>query len=78
MKCGQGRGTAVGYKVQTAVEAQHKRMVACEVTNDPGDRAWLTPMALQAQAELASGLDAGADVGSDHGHPDGVEFDGIG
>jgi hypothetical protein len=35
-------------------------------------------MALQAQAELASGLDAGADVGSDHGHPDGVEFDGIG
>jgi Transposase DDE domain len=68
MKCGQGRGTAVGYKVQTAVEAQHKRMVACEVTNDPGDRAWLTPMALQAQAELASGLDAGADVGSDHGH----------
>jgi len=37
------------------------------VTNDTGDRAWLSPMALQAQDLLGSPCDAVADVGSYHG-----------
>jgi transposase len=48
MQRGTGRGTEGCYNVQTAVDAKHKRIVACEVTNDPGDRDWLSPMALQA------------------------------
>ena len=43
MKRGKGRGTEVCYNVQTAVDAKHTRIVACEVTNDPGDRDWLQP-----------------------------------
>ena len=54
--------------MQTAVEAKPKRMVACEVTNDPGDRDWLSPMALQAQEVLDCPFDAVADVGYDQGH----------
>jgi hypothetical protein len=42
MQRGKGRGTEVCYNVQTAVDAQHQLIVACEVTNDPGDRAWLS------------------------------------
>jgi hypothetical protein len=65
---GKGRGPAVCSTVQTAVDAQHKLMVACEVTHDPGARDWLSPMALQAQAVLGCRFDAVADVGYDHGH----------
>jgi hypothetical protein len=43
MKGGNGGGTAVCYHVQTAVEAKHTLLVACEVTNDPTDRDWLGP-----------------------------------
>jgi transposase len=68
MKRGKGRGTEVCYNVQTAVDAKHKLMVACEVTNDPGDRDWLSPMALQAKEVLDCHFDAVADVGYDHGH----------
>jgi hypothetical protein len=68
MTRGQGRGTEICYNVQTAVDAKHKLMVACEVTNDPGDRDWRSPMALQAKAVLACRFDAVADVGDDHGH----------
>jgi transposase len=68
MKRGKGRGTEVCDNVQTAVDAKHKLMVAGEVTNDPGDRDWLSPMALQANAVLDCGCDAVADVGDDHGH----------
>jgi transposase len=68
MQRGKGRGTEVCDNVQTAVDATHKLIVACEVTNDPGDRDWLTPMALQAKEVLDSGVDAVADVGYDHGH----------
>jgi hypothetical protein len=68
MQRGKGRGTAVCYNVQTAVDAKPKLIVACEVTNDPGDRAWLSPMALQAQEVLDSPCEAVADVGSYHGH----------
>ena len=68
MKRGKGRGTEVCYNVQTAVDAKHKLIVACDVTNDPGDRDWLSPMALQAKEVLACHFDAVADVGYYHGH----------
>jgi hypothetical protein len=68
MQRGTGRGTAGCSNVQTAVDAKHKRIVACEVTHDPGDRDGRSPMALPAQAVLAGRCDAGADMGSDHGH----------
>ena len=35
MKGGNGGGTAVCYNVQTAVDAKHNLIVACDVTNDP-------------------------------------------
>ena len=57
MKRGKGRGTEVCYNVQTAVDAKHKLIVACEVTNDPGDRDWLSPMALQAKEVLGCRFD---------------------
>ena len=38
MQRGTGRGTEVCDNVQTAVDATPTLMVACEVTNDPGDR----------------------------------------
>jgi transposase len=68
MKRGKGRGTEVCYNVQTAVDAKHKLIVACEVTNDSGDRDWLSPMARQAKEVLACRFDAVADMGYDHGH----------
>jgi transposase len=68
MKRGKGRGTEVCYNVQTAVDSKHKLIVACAVTNDPGDRDWLSPMALQAKEVLACPFDAVADVGYYHGH----------
>ena len=68
MKRGKGRGTDVCYNVQTAVDAKHKLIVACEVTNEPSDRDWLSPMARQAKEVLACRFDAAADMGYDHGH----------
>jgi hypothetical protein len=50
MQRGQGRGTAVCDNMQTAVDAQPTLMVAGAVTHAPGDRAWLRPLARQAQA----------------------------
>lgn len=67
MKLGKGRGTEVCYNVQTAVDSKHKRIIANDVTNDTGDRDWLSPMALQAKAILGGMFDAVADVGYDHG-----------
>ncbi|HEY7494819.1 MAG TPA: hypothetical protein VIH59_27425 [Candidatus Tectomicrobia bacterium] len=63
MKGSKGRGTEVGYHVRTAVDAKHQLIVACEVTNEPGDRDWLSPMALQAQEVLACRFAAVADRG---------------
>jgi hypothetical protein len=68
MILGKGRGTEVCYNVQTAVDAKHKLIVANDVTNDPGDRDWLSPMALQAQAVLNCNFAVVADVGYYHGH----------
>jgi transposase len=67
MKLGKGRGTEVCYNVQLAVDSQHKLIVANDVTNDTGDRAWLSPMALQAKEVLGRPFDAVADVGYYHG-----------
>jgi transposase len=67
MKLGQGHGTAVCYNVQTAVDSQPQRMIANDVTNAPGDRDCLSPLALQAKDSLGGPCDAGADVGYDHG-----------
>jgi transposase len=67
MRGGAGGGTAVCDTVQTAVDAKHQLLVACAVTNDPTDRDWLSPMAVEAQAVLGGPCDAVAEVGYDHG-----------
>jgi hypothetical protein len=67
MQGGHGGGTAVGDHVQTAVDATHTRIVAGDVTNDPTDRDWLSPLAVEAQQVLGGPFDAVADVGYDHG-----------
>jgi transposase len=67
MKGGAGGGPAVCYNVQTAVDAQHHLIVACDVTHDPTDRDWLSPMAVEAKAVLGGPFAAVADVGYDHG-----------
>ena len=67
MKLGKGRGTEVCYNVQIAVDSKHKLIIANDVTNDPGDRNWLSPMALQAKDILGSPFEAVADVGYYHG-----------
>jgi hypothetical protein len=67
MQLGKGRGTAVCDNVPRAVDSKPKRMIAHDVPNDPGDRAWLSPMAMQAKAVLGCPFEAVADVGSSHG-----------
>ena len=67
MKHGKGRGTEVCYTAQTAVDSKHQLLIANDVTNDLGDRDWLSPMALQAQEVLGCPFDAVADVGYYHG-----------
>ena len=67
MKGGNGGGTAVCYNVQTAVAAKHNLIVACDVTNDPTDRDWLSPLAVEAKKVLGGPFAAVADVGYDHG-----------
>jgi transposase len=67
MKGGAGGSTAVCSNVQTAVAAKHHLSVACEVTHDPTDRDWLSPMAVAAQAVLGGPFEAVADVGDSHG-----------
>jgi hypothetical protein len=44
-----GMGSQVSYNVQTAVDAEHKLIVAHEVTNAPVDRGQLSSMAKLAQ-----------------------------
>jgi hypothetical protein len=67
MQLGKGRGTEVCSNVQMAVDSPHQRISANDVTNDPGDRDWRSPMALQAKAVLGCPFDAGAAGGSYHG-----------
>jgi hypothetical protein len=67
MQLGKGRGIEVCSNVQTAVESQHKLIVANDVTHDTSDRDWLSPMALQAKEVLGSPFEAVAEVGDYHG-----------
>jgi hypothetical protein len=67
MQRGKGRGTEGCYNVQTAVDSQYQLIIANDVANEPGDRDWLSPMALQAQEVLGCTCDAVADVGYYHG-----------
>lgn len=67
MKLGKGRGTEVCYNVQLAVDSKHKLVIANDVTNDPGDRDWLSPMALQAKVVLEHPFEVVADMGYYHG-----------
>src|SRR5262249_48746847 len=67
MQLGKGRGIAVCYNVQTAVDSKHKLIVANDVTNATSDRDCLSPMALQAKDILGGPFEAVADVGYDHG-----------
>ena len=43
------------------------RSLACAVTNETSDRAWLSPLALPATAVLERPCEAVADLGYDHG-----------
>ena len=61
------RATEGCNNVQMAVDSQHTRIIANDVTHDPGDRDGGSPMALQAQAILSCPYDAVADVGYYHG-----------
>ncbi len=45
-------GTDVCYNAQTAVDDKHKLIVAVEVTNEPTDRNWLSPMAIEAKTVM--------------------------
>jgi len=63
MILGKGRGTEVCDNGQRAVDSKPKLSIANDVTNDTGDRAWRSPMALQAKAVRGCPCDAGADVG---------------
>jgi hypothetical protein len=67
MTLGKGRGTEVCYNVPTAVDSQHKLILAGEVTTDTSDRDWLSPMALQATAVLERPFEVVADMGDYHG-----------
>lgn len=59
-----GRGSTIGYNVQTAVDAKHSLIVATEVTNTTSDLGALGTMALQAQEALgAEKLEVVADKG---------------
>lgn len=63
-----GGGHAVGYNVQTAVDAKHKLIVAHELTTEGNDHRQLYPMAHAARAALGvEALTVVADVGYQNG-----------
>lgn len=67
MLTGKG-GALAGYNVQQAVDAQHKLIVAHEVTTHGNDRTSLEPMASQAQQVLgAAAMSVVADTGYTNG-----------
>lgn len=59
-----GRGSTIGYNVQTAVDAKHSLIVATQVTNTTSDLGALGIMAIKAQEALeARNLKVVADKG---------------
>lgn len=47
------KGPTAGYNAQCAIDSKYKLIAACDVVNDGNDSHQLTPMALQAKANLA-------------------------
>ncbi len=76
---GKGGEALAGYNVQQAVDAQHKFIVAHEVTTQRNDHASFEPMARQAREALqAQALTAVADTGYMNGRQaQGCEEQGI-
>src|SRR5437899_12695224 len=57
-------GHAVAYNAQIAVDAEHKLIVAFELTNEGNDQQQLHPMAMQSKMAVgADEVTAGADTG---------------
>ncbi|MBC8163301.1 MAG: IS1182 family transposase [Roseiflexaceae bacterium] len=73
MLSGKGGATLAGYNVQQAVDAQHKLIVAHEVTTHANDRTSLEPMASQAQQVLGA---AEMTVLADTGYMNGAQAQG--
>jgi len=67
-------GSLVGYNVQNAVDAEHKLIIAHEVTNKPTDRGQLLPLSMLAKEALA--LDDGDEliVLADRGYYKGTDM----
>jgi len=65
-------GSLVGYNVQSAVDTEHKLIVAHEVTNKPTDRGQLLPIATLAKNALA--LDDELTVLADRGYYKGTDM----
>ena len=64
MKLGGNRGTEVAYNVQIGVDAKHKLIVDCEVTNEGNDKKQLSSMSIRAKKALdVQSLDVVADRG---------------
>jgi transposase len=72
-------GHAVAYNAQTAVDAEHKLIVAFDLTNEGNDYRQLYPMAVQGKAAIgADEVTAVADTGYSNGeHGALCEQDGI-
>src|SRR5258708_2533767 len=72
-------GHAVAYNAQTAVDAQHKLIVAFDLTNEGNDYRQLYPMAVQAKEAVgADEVTVVADIGYSNGeHGALCEQDGI-
>src|SRR6266702_4202518 len=61
-------GHAVAYNAQTAVDAEHKLIVAFDLTNEGNDLRQLHPMAMQGKAAVGAGeVTVVADVGYSNG-----------
>jgi transposase len=71
MVLGKGRGTEVAYNVQISVDAKHKLIVDCEVTNAGNDQNQLSSMAIRAKEAL--GVQC-VDVVADRGYYNAIEI----
>ena len=66
-------GHAVAYNAQTAVDAEHKLIVAFDLTNEGNDYCQLHPMAVQAKDAVGvDGVTVVADTGYSNGEHGGL------